>query len=238
MNKFLGLACAMLAFGSFAASASPPTILKESSVQRQRETWDNAYGRHCSYNESTAIWRCRGFDIYTASDRLTEPDGTSIMVGQEIYGPNRRAWRYVSCPVPDSALKLKLKKPPYAEVDVSFDSEGAGCESYGSSHTYDPGLDEWTHADWSYFGTVSVQAQLLAPQQEQNWEYTGKIADKDYSAGTSRENRVTCKGGFVYSIVGGGFTMYGDDILELYFPFDGIQTHGNFSYHKCSRMGK
>lgn len=236
MKTSLSLACALLMLGSMAASAAPPATQMQPAVQRQREVLDSAYGTHVGYNEANQITRWRTFEIYSFSDFMGNYEETRITVYQQVNGPNEWAWRYVACPVPKDALRVKNKS---AEVDVTFDTAGPGCEGYGYRVRYDPETGEYVFTDWYYFGMVTVQAQLLSPGMEQTYQLTEKQSQQDYVYGTSYDYRQSCTGGTAVNMLGGGFTMYGESIFgNAYFPFETDEADGQFSYRRCSRLDK
>jgi|GEM_PF-2508959 len=236
MKRLFSFVCAMLMFGSLAAWANPPGMFKEPSAQRQREVMESAYGSHQGYNETTQITRWRSFDVQSFSNTAGDYEETRATVYQQVNGPNLWGWRYVSCPVDRSALRVKAKA---AEIDVTFDTEGPGCWGYGYRVNYDPDLDEYIYTDWYYFGMVTLQADLLAPGWEEGYQYTEKFTRKDHVYGTSSDTRRSCSGGYAGNMLGGGFTMYGEAIFgDSYFPFETDEADGQFSYRKCSSMDK
>lgn len=236
MKTSLGFACALLMLGSVAASAAPPGLQMQPANQRQREVLDSAYATHVGYNEVTQITRWRSFDIQSLSNSLGDYQETRINVYQQVDGPNEWGWRYVSCPVPRDALRVKNKS---AEVDVTFDTEGTACERYGYRVRYDPDLDEYIYSDWNYFGLVTVQAQLLSPGEEQSYQITEKQSQQDNVSGTSYDYRQSCRGGSAGNMLAGGFTMYGEAIFgDAYFPFETDEADGQFTYRRCSRLDK
>jgi hypothetical protein len=223
-------------FGSMAAWADPPGMPMESAAQRQREVTESAYATHCGYNDVTQVARCRYFDIQAFSNTQGDYEETRIGVSQDVNAPSFFGYRYVSCQVPESALALKSKE---AEVDVTFDSEGPGCEGYSFRIDYDPDTGEPIYSVWPYFGMITVQAQFLAPGYENSFQYTERSTQADNIAGTSSTYRRSCNGGDAYNMLGGGFTMYGDAIFgDAYFPFETDEADGSFNYNKCTMMSK
>jgi len=236
MNRLFSFACAVLMFGSMAASADPPGMPMESAARPQREVSEAANASHCGYNETTGVSRCRYFNIQAFSNTQGDYEETRITVGQDVNAPSYFGYRYVSCQVPESALDLKSKE---AEVDVTFDSEGPSCYGYGYRIDIDPDTGEYIYSEWPYFGMITVQAQFLAPGYENSSQYMERSTQSDNIAGTSSSYRRSCSGGGAYNMLGGGFTMYGDAIFgDAYFPFETDEADGSFNYNKCTMMTK
>jgi hypothetical protein len=187
MKRLFGFAFAMLMLGSLAAWADPPEMLKDSSPQRDREVSESAYGENWTYNEVNEIWRCRRFRIEALSTLQGDYDQTRITVMQHVSGPVNFGYREVSCPVPQSALRVKSNS---AEVDVSFDTEDPSCYNTGYGYQYDPELGEWIYSDWLYFGTVTVQAQLLSPAYEYTFDTSERNTQKVASSPHVQQRRV------------------------------------------------
>lgn len=236
MKRLFSFACAVLMFGSMAAWADPPGMPMGPAVQRQREVSESAYATHCGYNDVTQVSRCRNFNIQALSNTQGDYEETLITVSQDVNAPLFWGYRYVTCPVPQSALAMKPKE---AEVDVTFDSEGSGCYGWSYRIDYDPDTGEYIYSEWPYFGMITVQAQFLAPGYENSFQYTERSTQSDNIAGTSSTYRRSCDGGDAYNMLGGGFTMYGDAIFgDAYFPFETDEDDGSFSYNKCTMMSK
>lgn len=228
---------AMLTFGSFAAWGQAPEMMPMGpSNVRGREIQDLAYGRWCGYNEETFTERCRYFEVSTLVDTMGGYEETRVVIQQTVNQPNRWGYRYVNCPVPESVLRVKNKS---ADVDVSFDSEGPGCDRWGYAVIYDPETGEYTYEDWSYFGMITLQAQLSSPGFVEEFHYTERFTRKDNVNGTSETNQRVCSGGYSYNVLGGGFTMYGDSIFgNTWFSFDSDEVDGGFQDRKCSQIAK
>jgi hypothetical protein len=221
----------MLAW-SLAAWAGPPITPMSPPIMQQREVMESAYGSHYSYNELTQVSRGRYFAVESYSSKLGDYEETRVMIQQDVNAPTFYGYRYVSCPVPESALGVKSTA---AEIDVTFDTEGPDCYGWGYQYYFDTGLTE----DWFFYGEVTLQAQLLSPGFEQTQKFNETSTQTDNISGTSYTYRQQCSGGYGWNMLGGGFTMFGESIFgEFWYPFDTDEADAQFSYNKCMRMDK
>lgn len=235
MKRLFSVAFAMLA-GPLAAWAGPPITPMSPPILQQREVIDAAFGSWCGYNDVTQVNRCRYFDVQSYSNKQGDYEETRVTIQQDVNAPTYYGWRYVSCPVPASALSVKSTS---AEVDVTFDTEGPDCYGYGYRIDFDPETGEPIPSDWFYFGEVTLQAQLLSPGFEQTQRFNETSTQKDNIFGTSYTYRQTCSGGYGGNMLEGGFMMVGESIFgETWFAFETDEADGQFSYNKCMRMDK
>ena len=231
MKRLFSLAFATLA-GSLAAWAGPPIAPMSPPIMQQREVMDSAYGSWCGYNEVTQIGRCRYFAVQSYSNKLGDYEETRVMLQQDVNAPTHYGYRYVSCPVPESALRVKSA---LAEIDVTFETEGPDCYGWGYQYIY----ETQTTQDWFYFGEVTLQAQLLSPGFEQTHKFNETSTQKDNISGTSYTYRQQCSGGYGGNMLEGGFMMFGESIHgETWFAFETDEADAQFGYNKCTRMDK